>query len=249
MIDDLKKCNSVVVVVPIKNESGNIPEIARIFNLVNRENTILFFSEGGSCDDSFETAKRMTEKYANVHVIKQQGFGKLNAVITIAKIHPNSLLAIWDGDHTISYEDLCKCIDASENGKYFVYGNRLVKKPITKAMPFSNFIANVVFAKVFSYIFGEGISDALCGVKILENEILVKIEKNEGQLNDSFGDISYFLAAKILNFPFKEINVGYRPRIYGTSNMSRWSFAWELLQDSYKSYREVKKSKRFRKTI
>jgi hypothetical protein len=242
MIQDSQDFNSVIIVVPIKNESGNISEMARIFNLANKEKTILLFSEGGSTDNSFETAKLMSLKYRNVFTIKQEGLGKLDAVTTVAKKHPRSILAIWDGDHTISYEDLCKCIDASENGKYFVYGNRLAMKPKTEVMPLANFLANTLFAKVFSYVFRERISDALCGTKIIKSTILVEKEKIRENLEDTFGDLSYFLLAKTLKFPFREVDVSYSARVYGTSKLPRWSFAMELIRDLLRSYKLVKTS-------
>jgi|LakMenEpi03Aug12_release.lakeMendotaPanAssembly.Ray.scaffolds.fasta_scaffold683724_1 hypothetical protein len=243
MVENPKKYNSVVIVVPIKNESGNIREMARTFNSVNRKQTILVFSEGGSSDNSFKIAELMTNKYQNISVVKQKGFGKFDAVITVAKAYPDSLFVIWDGDHTVSYDDLCKCIDISENGKYFVYGNRLTKKPKRESMPFMNFLANVFFAKLFTFVFKERISDALCGTKVLAGEMTQTIEENKKFLKDTFGDISFFLAAKLLDIPFKEFNVEYKARSFGTSSMPRWNFAFELLRDTYKSHRLLKEFK------
>jgi glycosyltransferase involved in cell wall biosynthesis len=238
-----KKTAEVIVVVPIKDERDNIPGMVNEFNSAQRSNLVLIFSEGGSHDNSFEIAQEFSKKNYNIFTIKQNGQGKMDAVISVANIHPKSIIAIWDGDHTVSFSDLCRCIDESFGGKYFVFGNRFTSTLKTTAMPRINQIANHLFARLFSRIFKVEINDALCGTKIINPQVMQKVVEIKTHLDDSFGDLSYYLAAKLTKTEFREVTVQYGTRKYGQSKMPRIKFSMELLRNCYISWNLVKLSR------
>jgi len=218
---------SVSVVVPARNESGNIEAAIQRTPRMGKF-TELIFVEGNSSDNTWDTIQRMAEKYKQSHRIKikqQAGKGKGDAVREGFAVAEGDILMILDADLTVPPEDLTKFYDAIAQGKgEFINGVRLVYPMEKNAMRTLNTIGNHFFSRFFSWILEQPIKDTLCGTKVMFRKDYVKLAKNRkffGEF-DPFGDYDLLFGAYKLNLKIVDVPIRYRERTYGDTNISRF---------------------------
>jgi len=235
---------SVSILVPAKNEKGNI-ENAILKTPVFGKSQEFIFMEGNSQDGTYEEMLRVKEKYKDKNIIveKQTGKGKGNAVREGFEIASGDVLMILDADLTTPPEDLPKFYKAlSYRRGEFINGCRLVYPMEKQAMRFLNLIANKFFGLFFSYILGQKIKDTLCGTKVILKEDYEKIKINRNYFGDfdPFGDFDLLFGAAKLNLKIIEIPVRYRDREYGTTQISRFKHGWLLIKMSLFAAKKIK---------
>ena len=226
---------SVTVVVPTRNEAGNVAAaIAR--TPVMGSGTELIFVEGHSSDDTWAEIQRALRVYdgpLKLRAFQQTGKGKGDAVRLGFAHASGDVLMILDADLTVPPEDLPSFFDALVGGHAdFVQGTRLVYPMEPGAMRFFNKLGNVAFSQLFTYLLQQPIKDTLCGTKVLwrrDYERLAAARSYFGDF-DPFGDFDLIFGAARLNLKIAEIPVRYRDRTYGTTNIQRWKHGWLLLR-------------------
>lgn len=226
---------SVSVVIPARNEKGNI-EQAVIRTPKLGSSTELIFVEGHSTDGTYEEIKRVAKKYRNtksIHYFKSPIKGKGNAVrIGFAKAKGNALI-ILDADMTVPPEDLTKFYHCLRAGKGdLVIGSRLIYPLENEAMRFLNILGNKFFSMVFTILLDQPIKDTLCGTKALLRDDYEKITANRQYFGnfDPYGDFDLIFGASKLNLKITEIPIRYKERTYGRSNISRFIHGLLLLR-------------------
>jgi Glycosyl transferase family 2 len=218
---------SVSIVIPARNESGNIENIIRSIPKMGPDDEIIFI-EGHSTDDTWEKIQEIQKKYLpdkKILISQQNGKGKGDAVRKGFSMASKEILMILDADLTVPAADLTKFYKAMITGKgEFITGSRLVYPMEKKAMRFFNILGNKFFATGFSFILGQKIKDTLCGTKVITKENYLKIEKYRNYFGefDPFGDFDLILGSSRLGLKIIEIPIAYRERIYGTTNIQRW---------------------------
>jgi len=224
----------VSVIVPARNEAGNI---ARIFASVPEMGcaTELMFVEGHSTDDTYSTIKKAIN--ANPHrpsmLLRQEGKGKGDAVRLGFQHASGDILMILDADLTVPPEDLPRFYEVLVSGRAeFVNGVRLVYPMEKEAMRFFNILGNKFFSLAFSWLLGQPIKDTLCGTKVLWKADYERIAASRTYFGDfdPFGDFDLLFGAAKLNLKICEIPIRYRERTYGTTNIQRWKHGWLLLR-------------------
>jgi hypothetical protein len=225
---------SVSVIVPARNEAGNI---RRIFEETPEmgAGTELIFVEGHSGDDTYQTIQRELEQHPhrNAKLFQQTGRGKGDAVrLGFAKAS-GDVLMILDADLTVPPEDLPRFYEAWRSRKgEFVNGVRLVYPMEDRAMRFFNLLANKSFCWAFSWLLGQTVKDTLCGTKVLSKHHYAMIAANRSYFGDfdPFGDFDLLFGAAKYNLKIIDMPIRYRERIYGSTNIQRWRHGWILLQ-------------------
>src|SRR5207302_3085048 len=104
---------SVSVIVPARNESGNIEgAVSRIPGLGAR--TEIIFVEGHSRDDTYAQIRRVAQQHPerDIRILRQSGKGKGNAVREGFAAASGDILVILDADLTTPPEELPKFIAA-----------------------------------------------------------------------------------------------------------------------------------------
>ena len=228
------KERSVSVIVPARNESGNIN---RIFNEMPNlgSPTELVFVEGHSSDDTYDEIQRQIEAHKDVDacLFRQSGKGKGDAVRLGFSKAKGDILMILDADLTMPPEDLPRFYNALVNGKGdFINGVRLIYPMEKHAMRPLNLIGNKAFTLIFTYLLGQPIKDTLCGTKVLWKEDYEKICANREYFGDfdPFGDFDLIFGAAKLNLKIVDMPIRYRERTYGSTNIQRWKHGWLLLR-------------------
>jgi hypothetical protein len=224
----------VSVIVPARNEAGNITEI---FTRTPEMGigTELVFVEGHSRDKTYAEIERLIiqNPMRSTKLIRQTGIGKGDAV-RLGFSHANGeILIILDADLTVPPEDLIRFYKALISGKGdFINGVRLVYPMEKQAMRFMNFLGNKFFSLAFSWILEQPIKDTLCGTKAFWKEDYERIAANRSYFGDfdPFGDFDLIFGATRLSLKIVDMPIRYRERKYGTTNINRWKHGWLLLK-------------------
>jgi hypothetical protein len=219
---------SVSIVIPARNESGNIDQIINRIPLMGPNDEIIFI-EGHSTDNTWEAIKAVRVRYGSerrILIAQQSGKGKGDAVRKGFGLATNEILMILDADMTVPPEDLPKFYKAITSGKAeFINGSRLVYPMEKEAMRFFNLIGNKFFAIAFSFILGQQFKDTLCGTKVITRDNYLKLSSCRSYFGefDPFGDFDLIFGASRMGLKIIEVPVSYRERVYGETNISRWS--------------------------
>lgn len=235
---------SVTVVVPARNEAGNIEAAVQRTPLMGSETEILFI-EGHSKDNTWAEIERVAAAYPDrrVRALRQTGKGKGNAVREAFAIAKGDILMILDADLTMPPEELPKFYDAivSQHAE-FANGVRLVYPMEEHAMQFLNLCANKTFGLIFSWLLGQPVKDTLCGTKVLLRADYEKIAANRAYFGDfdPFGDFDLLFGADRLNLKIADIPIRYRDRTYGSTNIQRWRHGWLLWRMVFFAARKLK---------
>lgn len=239
-----ERAQSATVVIPCRNEAGNVALAVERTPRFCSDLEILFV-EGHSRDGTLAEIKRVMEEHPelDIKVAQQEGVGKADAVRKGFELARGDILIILDADLTTPPEDLPKFYEALVSGKgELVMGTRLVYPMEADAMRTLNMLGNKVFSTVFTWLLNQRITDTLCGTKALTRHHYEQIKEGRRYFGefDPFGDFDLIFGAAKLNLKIVEIPVRYRARSYGTTQISRFRHGWQLLRMVGVAYRKLK---------
>ncbi len=242
--EPVPKGPAVSVIIPARNEAGNIPQIFERTPQMG-EGTELVFVEGHSKDDTYNVIELNIKSHPNwrCQLLRQTGVGKGDAVRLGFAHASGEILMILDADLTVAPEDLPRFYEALRSGKgEFVNGVRLVYPTEKEAMRFFNLVGNKFFSLAFSWLLEQRIKDTLCGTKVLRKNHYDMIVANRAYFGDfdPFGDFDLLFGAAKLNLKIVEMPIRYRERSYGTTSISRWKHGWLLLKMVLFASRRIK---------
>lgn len=228
---------SVSVVIPARNESGNIrAAVERLPEMGSH--TEIIFVEGNSTDDTWQEIGRVCKEYEgrrDVKMARQDGRGKGDAVRKGYAMATGDILMILDADLTVPPEDLPKFYRAIATGKgEFINGVRLVYPMEKGSMRTLNTLGNHFFSSLFSWILETPIKDTLCGTKVMFRKDYLRLAAGRSFFGDfdPFGDFDLLFGAHKLNLRMVDLPIRYRERKYGTTNISRFRHGLLLLKMS-----------------
>jgi hypothetical protein len=239
-----EKDYTVTVVIPARNEHGNIENAIRRIASFGTHQEILFV-EGNSSDNTYDEMVRVREAYPekDIKVIKQTGVGKGNAVREGFELASGEILMILDADLTMPPEDLEKFYRVLQQNKgEFINGCRLVYPMDKEAMRFLNLLANKFFGVFFTFLLGQRLKDTLCGTKVLFKKDYLAIQRNRNYFGefDPFGDFDLLFGAAKLNLKISEVIIRYKEREYGSTQINRFRHGWLLLKMSFFAARKIR---------
>ncbi len=226
---------SISIVIPARNESGNIENAIQRLPVMGKSMEIIFI-EGNSTDDTWQKIQEIAEKYKHSHNIKigqQEGKGKGDAVRKGYSMATGDILMILDADLTVPPEDLPKFYEAIATRKGdFINGCRLIYPMEKNAMRFLNLLGNKFFSIMFTWLLDQSFKDTLCGTKVIFREDYLHLIKNRAYFGefDPFGDYDLIFGAHKLNLKIVELPIRYQERTYGTTNISRFKHGILLLR-------------------
>jgi len=225
---------TVTVVVPARNEAGNIEQIM-LRTPEMGGGTELVFVEGHSSDDTYAAIERCIAAHPErrARLLRQMGKGKGDAVRLGFSVASGDVLMILDADLTVPPEDLPRFYDALVAGKgEFINGVRLVYPMEERAMRFLNLLGNKFFSLAFSWLLGQSIKDTLCGTKVLWRRDYERIAANRAYFGDfdPFGDFDLIFGAAKQSLKLVDLPIRYGERTYGTTNIQRFRHGLILLR-------------------
>jgi len=216
---------SVSVVVPCRNETGNVQQAVERIPAMGKHTEILFCDDQ-STDGTAREIERMQALHADkrIRLIQGPGRGKAENVWTGFRAARGDVLMILDADLTVMPEELPMFFRAlvSSRGD-FINGTRLVYPVQERAMKLANMIGNKLFGLLFSFLLDQRIKDTLCGTKVLWRKDWLRMETNLGTwgITDLWGDYELLFGASKLNLEIVEVPVHYQERTHGVTKMTR----------------------------
>jgi len=224
-VEHIENETAVSVIVPCRNEKGNIQAaVERIPDM--GKHTEIIFCDDKSTDGTADEVRRMQGLYPDrdIRLLDGPGICKAENVWTGFRGAKGDILMILDADLTVMPEELPRFFAALvENTGEFVNGSRLVYPVPKTAMKFFNQAGNRVFGIVFSYLLNQRFKDTLCGTKVLWRKDWLRIEPGLGGwgIRDLWGDYELIFGASKLHLEIVEMPVHYQERIYGVTKMTR----------------------------
>lgn len=244
---EIKKDYTVSIIVPARNEEGNIGKIVKSIPRFGKWQEIIFV-EGGSKDNTWGAISKQIEKYKNnkfikVKAFKQKGKGKADAVRLGFEKVTGEIVMIYDADRTVPATDLPKFYNVLVSGLGdFANGSRLVYPMENQAMQTLNKMGNHFFGVVFTKILGQHFKDTLCGTKVIWKHDYLKMKKD--YLNylkiDPFGDFALIFSAIKHNLKVVEVPIRYKEREYGSTNIRRFYHGLLLFKLAWVALKEFK---------
>jgi len=236
---------SVSVIIPCKNEAGNIEEAVKRIPLLGKHTEIIFCDDR-STDGTAEMVKRMMVKYPDKDIKLYNGPGicKAENVWVGFDNAQGDILMILDADLTVLPEELPYFYEAiSKRQGEFINGSRLVYPMHGNAMRFFNVLGNKFFSMFFSYILDVTIKDTLCGTKVLWKRDYERIKKLRGSwgIVDKWGDYELIFGASKTHLKIIDLPVHYYERTYGETKMTNLlKNGWTMLRMSMAALFKIK---------
>lgn len=244
MAQALKPNPSVSVVIPARNEKGNIEAAVKRLPVMGSRTEIIFV-EGNSNDNTWEEIQRVKNAYPNfdIKIMQQDGKGKGDAVRKGFDAATGDILMILDADLTVRPEELPKFYHAIATGAgEFINGSRLVYQMEDQSMRILNIFGNKFFSMMFSWLLDQRLKDTLCGTKVIWKDDYEKVKAGRAFFGDfdPFGDFDLLFGAAKLNLKIVDLPIRYQARTYGATNISRFRHGWLLLQMCFFAMKKIK---------
>lgn len=202
--------NQLSVVVPVRNESGNVASlISEIDAALKHITHEIVYVDDGSTDDTYIQLKALQATFAQLKIVRHtKSCGQSTAVRTGVKAAQYDWVATLDGDGQNDPADIPKLMAVVVNGIDLVSGNRRASRRDTWVKRISSVIANTVRSKMLR----DDTPDTGCGLKLFKRDAFLDLPY--------FDHMHRFLPALIKRHGGKIVSVpvAHRNREHGKSN-------------------------------
>ena len=215
---------SVSVIIPCRNEVGNVASaVARIPDM--GRHTEIIFCDDKSTDGTADEVRRLQKLHPGRDIKLYDGPAICKAlnVRTGFDRAEGEILMILDADLTTMPEELPYFYGVIASGMAeFVNGSRFVFPMEGAAMKPLNVVGNRFFSATFSMLLGQRISDTLCGTKVLWRRDWPAIRALSGTwgTDDRWGDYDLLFGAAKLHLRIVDLPVHYQERFSGETKMT-----------------------------
>jgi dolichol-phosphate mannosyltransferase len=218
--DERDAAPAVSVVVPVRNEAGNIaPLIAEIASAMGARAFEIVYVNDGSHDATEQELRGLMAEHAWLRQIRHaQSCGQSAALRTGVAMARAPMVVTLDGDGQNDPAFIPSLVDALESGSPrigLVAGQR-VGRQATEFKKLQSRIANGVRSAVLR----DGTRDTGCGLKAFRRDLFLSLPYFDG--------LHRFLPALVRRegFDIAYVDVVDRARRHGTSNYGFWDRLW-----------------------
>jgi dolichol-phosphate mannosyltransferase len=202
--------NKISVVVPVRNEEGNVASlIGEIDTALKHITHEIIYVDDGSTDDTYSQLKSLKMQFMQLKIVRHtHSCGQSTAVRTGVKAAQYDWVATLDGDGQNNPADIPKLMAAIGDGIELAGGNRRASRRDTWVKRMSSVIANAVRSKMLR----DDTPDTGCGLKLFKREAFLDLPY--------FDHMHRFLPALIKRRGGKIVSVpvAHRNREHGKSN-------------------------------
>jgi len=222
------------IVIPVKNESGNVEDIFRDFFDLS-DNIELIFVDGNSIDNTLQIINEHSVLFSKVKehsvlVVKQSGYGKGDAVWQGFQNSSGDVIGVFDADLTVSVKEFMKMMKLCEKSKKAIIGNR-IHSGRPSGIKFPNYLYNLFISNFFNYACNMNVADILCGAKVFSRDDYLKIFNHRKFFSghDKWGDLEILTSLNLFRIEIINFDVNYKDRKKGLSKISRIKDGFSLL--------------------
>jgi dolichol-phosphate mannosyltransferase len=227
MSDSNTSSPEISVIVPVRNEAGNVaPLLAEIAAALAGRTFELIYVNDGSTDDTGAELKKLQAQHPWLRQVRHtQSCGQSAALRTGIAAARGAIVATLDGDGQNDPAYLPKLIDALKQGGPrvgLIAGQRVGRK----ASGFKRFQSRFANA-VRNAILRDGTRDTGCGLKAFPREVFLSMPYFDG--------LHRFLPALVRRegFDIAYVDVIDRPRHSGVSNYGFFDRLWIGIMDLF----------------
>jgi glycosyltransferase involved in cell wall biosynthesis len=232
------------ILLPCRNEEKNlltlIPQIIERAVARNLEFSLIL-CEGNSSDNTWVACQKLSVEFPKyVRTIKQRNKGKFDAIVCGIESNPSDYYLIWDSDNTIDLDSGFVLLEQALKQPSSVFiGNRFTDEIGTDAIPRIRYLGNICFAFLWRICFSQKIPDLLCGLKGFPSSLSSRINEVHTKY-DFYGDLTVLALAAQYGIPTNSIDVKYRARTYGKTNIGLLTGSFRLLKSFYFAFIHLK---------
>lgn len=236
-IPPVRREYTVSIIVPCRNEVGNVERCVREAQKLGTR-TELIFVDDGSTDGTADAIRPELNPDVETSVIRYSpSRGKAHAVKTGFDRARGDIVVVLDADLTTHPSELQPLYEAFASGRAeFVNCTRFIYPQENKAMRFFNYIGNKVFTILVSLVMEARVSDTLCGTKAMFRRDYLHMTMGR----DPWGDYDFLFGAAQLRLVIRELPVHYRERTAGQSKMKALRHTLNLVRMCWKGFWQVK---------
>jgi dolichol-phosphate mannosyltransferase len=217
---------AVSVIVPVKNEAGNIaPLVAEIVAaLRDRTFEILYVNDGSKDATEAELLALMAQSPWLRQIRHKKSYGKSAALRTGVKMARAPIIVTLDGDYQNDPAAIPAFITTLERGVPrlgLVIGQRIGRKA-TVFKKLQSCIANALRGAVLK----DGTRDTGCAIRAFRRDLFLSLPYFDG--------LDCFVPALVRRegFSIGYVDVLERPRLHGSSHYGMWNRLWVGMFDT-----------------
>ena len=162
-------------------------------------------------------------KNHKIKIYEGPGISKSKNVYKGIDLASSEIIVIYDADLTVPIPDILQAIRILNNSNFdFINCTRMMYPQEYGAMKKMNFLGNIFFARLFSILFNQRITDTLCGTKIFYKKDWKNIKKTNSHwgADDKWGDFDLLIGAYHNNLKIVEIPIPYQERVADETKMT-----------------------------
>lgn len=221
----------VTVVIPTKNEAGNLPWVFERLPAGLAEVVVV---DAQSTDGTVELARSLRD---DVVVIQQTRRGKGNALACAFEVATGDILVMLDADGSAHPAEILRFVRALEDGADFAKGSRFLdglggSADITRIRRWGN----AVLSRLVNHLFGTGFTDLCYGYNAfwahcLPYLDLPSVTGEEPVAGDGF-EIETLINVRVAQSPLvvTEVASYESSRLHGVSNLNALRDGWRVLR-------------------
>ena len=207
---------AVTVVIPCYNEEATIGACLDRVACMDFVGEIVVVDDG-SLDATAQAVAGKAVADRRIRLVRAgRNCGKAAAIRLGAGHAQGRIIVIHDADMIVSADVLQAMIRAIEERRCdIVIGSRFILPREERAIPASNLFGNKLLARSFSFLLGQRITDALCGVQALRKDDFLAMRFKRCR----WGDLDILVGGRQLGLRVGEYPVPYFRRRGGKSKM------------------------------
>lgn len=220
----------VTVVIPTKNEAGNLPWV---FDRLPANVAEVIVVDAHSTDGTVELARSLRP---DVVVVQQTRRGKGNALACAFEVATGDILVMLDADGSAHPAEIVRFVQALQAGADFAKGSRFVRGGGSADITRLRRLGNGALSWLVNRFFGTGYTDLCYGYNAfwahcLPYLDLPAVSGAEPARGDGF-EIETLINVRVAQSPLvvTEVASFESRRLHGVSNLNAWRDGWRVLR-------------------